>query len=353
MAALPKSTARNPTRSGGREVVVKVIYPEFARLPGPCPHFRADSHRPARGSTKLTAYFAHDRLWRGKGYLYLVTPFVAAGSLRERLRAGNLLGGADVGPFFRQVCEAAGYAHSQSVVHGNIKPSNIFLHEGRHVLLGDFGRLWELDQIDLRHAGSGAEAVEFLSPEAIEGHEEQRSDIYSLGAVLFTCVTGRPPFSGTTPLDVLSRHARQPLPHLMDVAPGIPTIAGLDPVVQRAMAKAPDGRFASALALAQAIELAERNAAVPGVDTSGPFGGAGPTGPGTPFGANGLGSPPAAPGVAPWALGVAPTPSGPGMSGSGPFAPGLGAALAGGMPGLGMPGAPSGLWATWSAGHIR
>lgn len=322
---------------GGREVAVKIIYPEFAQLPT----LRARFEQITRDGRRLDHPHILPLLDCGEegGYLYLVTPFVAAGSLRERLRAGNLLGGADVGPFFRQVCEAAGYAHSQSVVHGNIKPSNIFLHEGRHVLLGDFGRLWELDQIDLRHAGSGAEAVEFLSPEAIEGHEEQRSDIYSLGAVLFTCVTGRPPFSGTTPLDVLSRHARQPLPHLMDVAPGIPTIAGLDPVVQRAMAKAPDGRFASALALAQAIELAERNAAVPGVDASGPFGGAGPTGPGTPFGANGLGPPPAAPGVAPWALGVAPTPSGPGMSGSGPFAPGLGAALAGGMPGLGMPGA--------------
>lgn len=340
-----------PDTPGGREVAVKIIYPEFAQLPT----LRARFDQIVRDGRKLDHPHILPVLDAGEqgGYLYLVTPYVAAGSLREWLRVGKQLGGADVGPFFRQLCEAAGYAHSQSVVHGNIKPSNIFLHEGRHVLLGDFGRLWELDQIDLRHAGPGAEAVEYLSPEAIEGHEEQRSDIYSLGALLFTCVTGQPPYSGTTPLDVLSRHARQPIPHLMDVAPGVPTIAGLDPVVQRAMAKAPDARYPSALALAQAIELAERTAVAPLVGMAGPFsappGGAGiplmlggpPSGPsgGPVSGAPGF--PGAAPGLAPWSVGPA-SPQGfpvaPGFSGApgaGYGAPGLGAGSVAAVPGMG------------------
>ena len=269
-----------PTQPGGREAVVKVIYPEFARQPG----FRARFDQVVQMASRLDHPHILPLLGSGEqtGYLYLITPFVAAGNLRDWIQSGRRLGTHDVGPFFRQVCEATTYAHSQSVIHGNIKPSNIFLFEGRHVLLGDFGRLWDVGQMDMTHAGPGIEAVEFLAPEVIEGHVDQRSDIYSLGAVLFASLTGAPPFRGTTPFEVLGQHARQAPSHLANIAPPLPAgIIPLDAVVQRALAKAPEGRFPSAVALAQAIEAALHGGTQSA--TSGGFAGANAASAASPF----------------------------------------------------------------------
>lgn len=267
---------------GGREVVIKIIYPEFAQQP----NFRARFEQIVQASRRLSHPHILPLLDSGEqnGYLYLVTPYVAAGTLRDWLRAGRRLGAHDVAPFFRQLCEATGYAHNQGVAHGNIKPSNIFLHESRHVLLGDFGRLWDIRQMDMTHAGPGVEAVEYLAPETVEGPVDPRSDVYSLGGVLFAGLTGRPPFPGSTPFEVCSRHAREPVPHLWDVAPA-PEMGSvlLDQVVQRAMAKTPDARFPSALALAQAIESAVHT------QPAG-LGAPMPAGPGMPPGTPGMGS---------------------------------------------------------------
>jgi hypothetical protein len=249
-----------PTAPGGREAVVKIIYPEFVGQPG----FRARFDQIVQMARRLNHPHILPLLGSGdqNGYLYLVTPYVAAGTLRDWLRNGRHLGAHDVAPFFRQVCEAMSYAHSLSILHGNLKPSNIFVHEGRHVLIGDFGRLWDPSQIDMSHAGPGTEAVEYLAPEAIEGRPDQRSDLYSLGAILFASLVGRAPFGGTTPFEIFSKHRQQPVPHLGDIAPPLPaTVVSLDEVVQRAMAKAPTSRYASVLALAQAIETAIRGAA--------------------------------------------------------------------------------------------
>jgi serine/threonine protein kinase len=242
---------------GGREVVVKIIYPEHAQQPG----FRARFEQIVQSWRRLSHAHILPLMASGEqnGYLYLVTPFVAAGTLRDWLRSGRRLGAHDVAPLFRQICEAVGYSHSQGVTHGNIKPSNIFLHEGRHVLLGDFGRLWDVSQMDMTHAGPAIAAVEFLAPEAIEGRPDARSDIYSLGGVLFAGLTGHPPFPGATPYEICTRHARAPIPHLWDAAPTSESgIVLLDQVVQTALAKSPSARFPSAMALAQAIESAVR-----------------------------------------------------------------------------------------------
>jgi hypothetical protein len=266
-----------PTQPGGREAIVKVIYPEFARQTG----FRARFEQIVQVAKRLNHPHILPLLASGEqsGYLYIVTPFVAAGTLKDWITGGRRLGTHDVGPFFRQVCEAVGYAHSQSVVHGNIKPSNIFLFEGRHVLLGDFGRLWDVGQMDMTHAGPGIEAVEFLAPETTEGRTDQRSDIYGLGAVLFASLTGAPPFRGNTPFDVLGQHARKTPPPLASARPPVePGVVALDPVIQRALAKAPDGRFPSALALAQAVEAAVHGApAVAAPHVASPLGGIQPT----------------------------------------------------------------------------
>lgn len=249
-----------PSRPGGRDVVVKVVYPEFARQPGFLPRFR----HIVQVSGKLASHphilplLAHGE---DAGYLYLVTPFVEAGTLRDWQQKGGRMGLADAGPFFRQLCDALSYAHSLGVVHGNLKPSNVFLFEGRHVLLGDFGMLWDVSQMDMNHAGSGADAVEYLAPEVLGGQVTQLSDIYSLGAVLFSAVAGQAPFHGGKPAEVFSAHLQRAVPSLAQVT--VAATAGttvLDSVIQRAMAKRPEDRYASAAAVAQAIDVAARQA---------------------------------------------------------------------------------------------
>ena len=266
-----------PTKAGGRDAVVKVIYPEFAHQPGFLPHFR----QIVANSGKLSSHpHVLPLLASGEdgGYLYLITPYVEAGSLRDWMRKGGRMGVGDVAPFFRQLCDALTYAHSLSVVHSNLKPSNIFLYEGRHVLVGDFGLLWDISQLDMNHAGSGTEAVEFLAPEVLSGQITQLSDIYSAGALLFAVLTGRAPFQAATPAEVFAAAARQLVPHLAQANPALPAPAqALDGVIQKAMAKRPEDRFPSAAAVAQSIETSARQAAssvlaqVPSEDPGAPF----------------------------------------------------------------------------------
>ncbi len=243
---------------GGREVVVKIIYPEFARHPDYQSNFRNIVQMAAKlvNHPHILPVIASGE---EAGYLYLVTPYVAQGTLRDWLQAGHRLGPTDVGPFFRQLCGAVAYAHSLGIVHSNLKLSNIFLFEGRHVLVADFGLLWDITHLDMNHTGSGTDAVEFLAPEGFSGNFTQQSDIYALGALLFATLTGFPPFQGRKPADLYSAHTQHPVPRLAQAAPQVAaSLQGLDSVIQRAMAKRPEERFPSAMALTQAVEAALR-----------------------------------------------------------------------------------------------
>jgi hypothetical protein len=309
-----------PARPGGREVVVKVIHPEFVRQPGFQQQFQSIVQNAGRVGSHphILPLIASGE---ESGYLYLITPYVAAGTLRDRIQQGSRLGTADVGPFFRQVCDALGYAHSLGVVHGNVKPSNIFLFEGRHVLLGDFGRLWNIALMDMEHGGSGTDAVDYLAPEVASGQTTQQSDVYSVGAVLYAALVGHAPFQAAKLSEVFAAHARQPAPHLAQATPAVaPPLLVLDGVIQRAMAKRPDDRYPSAMAVAQAVETTIQKAPgmpAPMAPAAGLGLGAGPFGvpgmpalaPGAPVPAGNLGPPamqPAFPvvGVAPGALAV-------------------------------------------------
>ncbi len=249
---------RAPT--GGREVAVKIIHPDFAREPG----FHARFQQSVQTATRLGNHpHVLPLLASGEenGYYFLVTPFVADGTLRDWLQRGGRLGVGDVAPFFRQIVNGLAYAHSMGAVHGNLKPANVFLFEGRHVLLGDFGLLWDITQLDMQHAGPGTEAVEFFAPEAFGGRTAQASDIYGLGAILFATLTGHAPFRGQTPADVYSGHANKPVPPLTQFDPTLPpALRALDPLIARAMAKRPEDRFPSATLVAQLLETALQQA---------------------------------------------------------------------------------------------
>ena len=311
-----------PSMSGGRDVVVKVIHPEFAHQPGFLPHFR---HVVQLSSRLATHPHILPLVANGEenGYLYLVTPYVAAGTLKDWLASGGRLSAADVAPFFRQLCDALGHAHSLGIPHGNLKPSNVFLFEGKHVLLGDFGMLWDVAHMDMSHAGPGIEAVAYVAPETASAPVTQLSDVYSTGALLFTTITGRPPFTGATPAEVFAAHAQQPIPRLTPGSGALspPAMQALDAVVQRALAKRPEDRFPSAAAMAQAIEVAVRQAAA--APQAGPGMMGWPPHPGAP---GNLGMPQSGP-VFPFPGAPAPMPQSPAPFGRMPGLPGFGAGM--------------------------
>ncbi len=257
---------------GGREVVVKVIFKEFARQPG----FARNIAYVTEASSRLSNHphilplVAHGE---EGDYVYLVTPYVKDGTLASWIAKGGRLGAADAGPFFQQLCGALSYAHSLGVVHGNIKPSNIYLHEGRHVLLGDFGLLWDVRALDPSWSGNGVEAFEYLAPEVFGGQITQASDMYSLGATLFHALTGHTPFHLNKLSELIAAAQQQRPPSLgLEQPPLAPGMTALDPVVAQAMAKRPEERYASAMLLSQSIDGALRQVIVQSAGMPQPMG---------------------------------------------------------------------------------
>ncbi|MFI5276682.1 MAG: protein kinase [Ktedonobacterales bacterium] len=249
---------------GGREVVVKVIFKEFARQPG----FARNWAYVTEASTKLASHphiLPLVAFGEENEYLYLVTPYVEAGTLADWVAKGGRMGASDVAPFFQQLCGALSYAHSLGVVHGNLKPSNVYLHEGRHILLGDFGLLWDVNALDPSWSGADVAAFEYLAPEVFSGQITQAGDIYSLGATLFHSLAGHTPFHMNKLADLIAAAQQQPPPSLGQQQPPLaPAIAALDPVVAQAMAKRSEDRYASAVLAGQAIESAVRQAVAQG-----------------------------------------------------------------------------------------
>src|SRR5579862_528966 len=186
------------------------------------------------------------------GRLYLAMRFVVGADLRELLRVEGALEPERAIAICRQVAAALDAAHAQGLVHGDVKPSNVLLDEDEHVYLADFGLTRRLDeQSEGRFAGTPA----YLAPEQLEGQPgDERTDVYSLGCLLFECLTGSPPFAGDSRLEVAWAHLEEEPPSPSTQLPGLPE--ALDPVLMRALAKEPEARFPSAGELVSAAERA-------------------------------------------------------------------------------------------------
>lgn len=242
---------RAQSGADGREFAVKVLRPPLANNASVRQRFLAINATVAQLDHPhiLPLEFSGEQGQQ----IFAVTPLVAQGSLMGRLASGRL-SPKDIAPLFGQICDALHYVHSQGMTHGNLKPANILLYEGKHCMVGDFGQLWQVAEVDLTQTGVGTEAVLYMAPEQMEGYVDIRSDIYSLGAMLFHALTGSPPFTGKTPFEVLSRHQRQPIPSLQQASPPLPPGAMVfDEILRMALAKDPNSRFQTPLAMARAI----------------------------------------------------------------------------------------------------
>ncbi len=235
-----------------RSVAIKVLRPELAATLGPDRFLR---------EIEVTAQLHHPMILplldsgEASGTLYYVMPFVEGESLRERLNREQQLPLDEALRITKDVAEALGYAHSRGVVHRDIKPENILLESG-HALVADFGIATALAAAGgarLTETGMMVGTPAYMSPEQGAGAKnvDGRSDIYSLGCVLYEMLAGEPPFRGPSAQAILARQSLDPVPRLRTVRDSVPE--ALEAAVLRALAKVPADRFATVQQFSQAL----------------------------------------------------------------------------------------------------
>ncbi len=242
-----------------RQVAIKVLRPEIATALGP-ERFLREIETAARLSHPhiLPLYDSG----QADGFLYYVMPYVEGESLRDRLRREGRLQIEEALRLTGEVADGLDYAHRQGLIHRDIKPENILLADA-HALIADFGIARAVSAAGgerLTETGMAIGTVEYMSPEqaSADPRLDARSDIYSLGCVLYEMLGGSPPFTGATPDAVVARKLAEGVPSLRVVRDTIPQ--GIERVVNKALARVPADRFTTAAEFAQAIATASKEA---------------------------------------------------------------------------------------------
>jgi TolB-like protein/Flp pilus assembly protein TadD len=236
----------------GRPVAIKVLHPHLAAALG--------SERFLR-EIQIAARLQHSHIvplydsGQGEGLLYYVMPYIEGESLRQRLQRETQLPLDDALQIGRAVAAALDYAHRHNVVHRDIKPENVMLHEGA-AMVTDFGiakAVTAAASDNLTQTGTAVGTPAYMSPEQAGGEAELdgRSDIYSLGCVVYEMLAGRTPFTGPTAQSIIAQCFAEPVPPLRSLRDTVPD--GVERAVLRSLAKIPGDRFATAAQFAQAL----------------------------------------------------------------------------------------------------
>lgn len=227
-----------------RQVAVKILHPQFASTETFVARFRKEA--------QAAANLAHPNIvsiydWgEDDGTYFIVMELIRGRSLREILKKEGLLLPRRAAEIAVEVASALEVAHRNRVIHRDNKPGNILLATDGTVKVTDFGvaRAWD-DSQELTRTGSVIGTATYFSPEQARGESaDGRSDIYSLGVVLYEMLTGRPPFSGETPVSVAYQHVATEPPAPSLINPDVP--AELDAIVGKALQKNPSDRYQSA-----------------------------------------------------------------------------------------------------------
>lgn len=253
----------------GDEVAIKILHPQHVSEPQATERFRREAQAAAR-LKHPNAVSIYDFGVTGDGLVYLVMELVEGQSLREIIKQQGPLTPSAAAEVINQVCAALDEAHRQQIVHRDLKPDNIVvkpLLNGLRVKVLDFGiaKLRDLTAGNLTQTGSVMGTPHYMSPEQCLGEElDSRSDIYSLGVVLYEMLIGVVPFNSPTSTAVVVQHVNQAPPSLrtmnLSISPAV------EAVVLHALAKKREDRPQSAAALAT-----EMNAAVPAGSSATPF----------------------------------------------------------------------------------
>ncbi len=199
-----------------------------------------------------------------EGITYIVMEYVDGGTLKDRLKQ-QALSASEAVDFIIQAAEGLNCAHSNGIIHRDVKPANMLVRKDGHLLLSDFGIAKILEgTTNLTRVGTGIGTPQYMSPEQGTGQPvDRRSDIYSLGIVLYHCLTGRVPFTADNPLSITVKHLHDPLPIENLRVANVPT--PIEQVVLKMTAKSPQDRYQSTDTLIDALAnaLAASHLAMP------------------------------------------------------------------------------------------
>ena len=212
-------------------------------MPGVVERFRNEARKMAQLShpniVKVTDYGSINET------RYLFMDYLPGGTLKRYL--GKPMPYQQAARLLSPIADALAYAHSEGVIHRDVKPSNILLDKNNRLLLSDFGVAKVLDNEAARGltaTGATIGTPDYMAPEQAKGGRiDRRVDIYSLGVILYELVTGRKPFTAKTPMEVAIKHARDPLPPPSSYVSGLPQ--DVEQVLNKALAKKPEDRFQS------------------------------------------------------------------------------------------------------------
>jgi serine/threonine-protein kinase len=253
----------------GRKVAIKVLARQYAKDPTAVERFRREAQA-AAGLNHPNVVSVFDT-GSDDGIHYIVMEQVEGRTLADVILKQGALQPSRASDIAVGVCRALSSAHENGMVHRDVKPGNVLLTADGGVKVADFGIARVASVDTLTATGSVLGTASYLSPEQARGGSiDARSDIYSLGCVLYEMLTGKPPFDGDTPLSIAYKHVEEePVPP-SSLNPAVPP--ELEAVVTKAMAKDPDDRYGSAAEMAGDLREAaptaplEPTAAIPKVE---------------------------------------------------------------------------------------
>ena len=230
----------------GRRVAIKILNDRHASDDQFVERFRREAKN-AAGLSHPNIVSIYDR-GEAEGTYYIAMEYLEGRSLKERIVADGPLPIRDATEVIRQILRAIGFAHRRGIVHRDIKPHNVLLVQDgsgdERFKVTDFG-ISRTTTSQMTEAGSIVGTAQYLSPEQARGAPvDQRSDVYSVGIVLYELLTGKLPFTGETPLEIAMKHLSEVPKPPSELRPEVS--ADLDMVVLRALAKDPSDRFESA-----------------------------------------------------------------------------------------------------------
>ena len=242
-------------RKFGRLVALKVVSGDFTRDT----KFRERFIRESRINARLT----HPNIVQvydvgtHESALFLVMEYLRGGDLNQRLERGMRLN--DLVNVVKDMSRALDYAHAKGFVHRDIKPENILFREDGSAVLTDFGIAQFADSdATITQAGTVVGTPQYMSPEQASGKElDGRSDIYSLGVVLFKMLTGDVPFKSDSAVSVGIKHLQEPVPRLPNY------LKAFQPVIDQCLAKRPEQRFQNGTELIEALDAVQTEAELP------------------------------------------------------------------------------------------
>lgn len=237
-----------------RFVAIKVIHLHFADDPTFIERFRREAR--AVGALRHPNIVQVIDFDTADGMYYMVMEYLQGETLKARLQRVGALPVPEALTIGRKLADAVSYAHTEGMLHRDIKPANVIFAKNGEPILTDFGIAKLADSTGLTASGSATGTPAYMSPEAGRGEKvDERSDVYSLGVVLYEMLTGALPFDADTPYAVIQKHNFEPLPSPRKFRPDLP--AHVEMIVIKALAKQPAERYPSAADLRDALDAAK------------------------------------------------------------------------------------------------